>query len=295
MGHIKNLFFVLNHPLTTNNKIDTIKRLLKWQITSKLLGLPVVHNLIGNTRIIIKKGITGATGNYYVGLHEFDDMGFLLHFLRPKDIFFDIGANVGSYTLLASGHCKTRTHSFEPVPSTFNLLQDNINLNSLNNLVNIYNSALGNQESEIYFTNDLDSMNHVASEKEIQSGNVTKVKISTLDKYALEQCPLLMKIDVEGFETEVLNGGYETLKNKDLKAIIIELNGSGIRYGYDEGKIHKKLLEVGFHSYSYTPKSRKLTSKKQHGHLNTIYIRDLDFVYGRIDSAKKIKVFNQSF
>ena len=45
-------------------------------------------------------GMTGATGNVYCGLHEFEDMALVLHALRPRDLFVDVGANVGSYTVL---------------------------------------------------------------------------------------------------------------------------------------------------------------------------------------------------
>ena len=72
--------------------------------------------------------MTGATGNIYAGLHEFADMAFTLHFLRPDDLFMDVGANVGSYTLLASGVCKARTISFEPYPETMAALRRNIDL-----------------------------------------------------------------------------------------------------------------------------------------------------------------------
>jgi hypothetical protein len=42
------------------------------------------------------------SGNIYAGLHEFGDMAFVLHFLRAGDLFADVGANIGSYTVLAS-------------------------------------------------------------------------------------------------------------------------------------------------------------------------------------------------
>ena len=45
----------------------------------------------------------GATGNLFCGLHEIEDMGFVLHFLRSDDIFLDVGVNVGTYTVLAAG------------------------------------------------------------------------------------------------------------------------------------------------------------------------------------------------
>lgn len=52
-----------------------------------------------------------------------------------------------------------------------------------------------------------------------------------------------------------------TLKNENVKAIIIELNGSGNRYGYDESQIKQKLIDGGFESYAYDPFERKLDQK----------------------------------
>ncbi len=63
--------------------------------------------------------MTGATGNIYAGLHEFDDMAFFLHLLRPEDMFADVGSNIGSYTILASGVVGAKSVAFEPV--AFNL------------------------------------------------------------------------------------------------------------------------------------------------------------------------------
>ena len=62
---------------------------------------PVVVNYINDSRLLVQTGMTGATGNIYTGLHEFEDMGFALHFLQEGDYFIDLGVNVGSYTVLA--------------------------------------------------------------------------------------------------------------------------------------------------------------------------------------------------
>src|SRR6185295_2090869 len=93
------------------------RRFLAWQISSRLLPevvVPWVHGL----RLGARRGMTGATGNIYAGLHEFHDMMLLLHFLRPGDIFLDMGANIGSYSLLAAGVAGATAHAFEPDPQT---------------------------------------------------------------------------------------------------------------------------------------------------------------------------------
>src|SRR3984893_15374669 len=92
--------FFASHPLTHTSPIKAWQRWLSWQIKSRLRD-EVNAPWIGG-----QSGMTGATGNVYVGLHEFADMMFLLHFLRERDLFLDIGANVGTYTVLASGVCR---------------------------------------------------------------------------------------------------------------------------------------------------------------------------------------------
>jgi len=249
---------------------------------------PVIYPFTEKSKLIIQKGMTGATGNLYCGLHEYCDMLFLLHFLRVEDTFADIGANVGSYTVLAAGHVETKTFSFEPVPTTFSHLMDNVMINRLGNKVVAFNVALGSQKGRVDFTSSQDTTNHVACKSD---GETISVPVETLDEVLKnQQIPTLLKIDVEGFETEVLVGGIETLKNNNLKAIIIELNGSGKRYGYDEQNIHNMLLELGFNSFLYHPEKRMLASVNKFGTHNTIYIRDVDFVQSRLISAAKIKI-----
>jgi hypothetical protein len=61
------------------------------------------------------KGLTGATGNWYCGLDAFEDMAFLLHFMREEDLFVDVGANIGSYTILAGNEVGAETIEIEPI------------------------------------------------------------------------------------------------------------------------------------------------------------------------------------
>lgn len=89
--------------------------------------------------------MTGATGNIYTGLHEFIDMAFCLHLLRPGDLFIDVGANVGSYTILASKVVGANSFTLEPVPETFKRLKRNININDIVSLVDARCCAAGLQ------------------------------------------------------------------------------------------------------------------------------------------------------
>ena len=109
MNPIKTIFYILRHPFNRRRRLRALMQFVKWQINTLLNPYPIVFPFTENTKLLISKGMTGATGNYYCGLHEFEDMGFLLHFLRPGDLFVDIGANVGSYTILASAEVGARS------------------------------------------------------------------------------------------------------------------------------------------------------------------------------------------
>ncbi|MEJ7610052.1 MAG: FkbM family methyltransferase [Ferruginibacter sp.] len=286
---------ISKHPLAGKHPFKAYSRFLKWQISQLLFpGIRKV-SFIENTSLLVKKGMTGATGNIYCGLHEFEEMGFLLHFLREEDTFIDVGANIGSYTVLASGLCRARSVSFEPVPSTFFHLEENIRINNIGHLATLWNAGAGAKTGKLKFTSGLDTVNHVLSENE-QSENFLEVIIYPIDEIIGESAGVrLIKIDAEGFETEVLRGMSEMLKNEELRAIIIELNNSGERYGFHDGDIHEKLLGHDFKPYSYEPFTRRLTLQSSFNDVNTIYLRDADFVIQRLHSAKKRTIFSETF
>lgn len=286
------LKLLLSHPLTRPNKIGAFSGFLKWQISSRLNPHPVIYPFTEKCNLIVKRGMTGATGNIYCGLHEFEDMGFLLHFLRPGDLFIDAGANIGSYTILASGHAGAHAIAVEPIPSTFDALAANIRVNDLSSKVAALNLGLGSKKGKLRFTRSFDTVNHVATTTE---EDTVEVEIQTLDEICKERKPQLLKIDVEGFETEVLAGGMETLNAADLKAIIIELNGSGGRYGFDEANIHNHLLSIGFKAFRYQPFERSFFELSTFGAHNTLYLRDFPFVQERVQKAEKVRIKKQEF
>jgi len=253
-----------------------------------------VKSFVSPVKFYARKGLAGVTGNIYSGLHEFNDMAFLLHFLRSTDTFFDIGSNVGAYTLLASGVCGAKSVAIEPVGSTFDILVKNIALNQLEGSVAAINAAAGAEEGTIPFTSAYDTTNHAIAKNEIAEAGTIDVKLVTIDSLAMENSPQLAKIDVEGFETEVLKGMNITLDSAELKAIIIELNGSGERYGYSEGDIHLLLLGKGFRPCNYDPFKRELSEIATYGNFNTIYCRDANFINDRLKSAPYTKIMGEA-
>ncbi len=153
--------FISAHPLTKHDPVRPLVRVAMWQIKSRIQR-EVIIPWVGNQKLIVKRGMTGATGNIYVGLHEFVDMMFVLHFLRCGDLFLDIGANVGTYSILGSDVCKANTWAFEPDPDAAHALRRNIEINGLQALVSVHEVVLGALEGEVPFTIGQDTGNRVA-------------------------------------------------------------------------------------------------------------------------------------
>lgn len=263
--------FIYNHPLNRHRKIESIYRFIKWQISSRLWSGSFVYKWIGDSRLIVSNGMTGATGNIYVGLMEYEDMSFLLHFLQKDNLFFDIGANVGVYTVLASKLKKAKTICVEPLPNTYEKLIDNIQINRLNNVTSM-NIGISYEKSKLYFTQDDDTMNCVAISSD---KNTQEVNVDTLDSISeIYGIPKVIKIDVEGYEANVLKGAKKILESEVLEVVILELNGNGKKFGFCDEEIHKNMKKLGFLACTYNPFERKILRLKSYSNHNTIYIKE---------------------
>ncbi len=292
MSIFRTVSIIITHPLNKKNPIRGLFLFFKWQIKSRILRRKIVCNFGTKSKLLVSQGMKGATQNIYCGLQEFSDMGFLLHFLRDSDVFIDVGANIGSYTVLAASEIKTKTYAVEPVPNTYNTLLQNIEVNNISNIVTPLNICFGAKKDTIGFTKDLDTTNHVAIEGE---KNIIEVQVETFDSILKIDTESLIKIDTEGFEYAVLQGMRDTLTNSFLKAIIIELNGLSKRYGYEDEDVYNMLLKAGFMAYSYDPFKRTLKKENHYGTHNTLFIRDLDFVKKRLIEAPMFNIHYSKF
>jgi FkbM family methyltransferase len=291
MSLFNTIKFVVNHPLNRHRKARALIGFIKWQIGSRLIPGKVVYNWVNGSKFIVSTGETGLTGNIYCGLDEFEDMSYVLHILSSEDLFIDIGANVGSYTILACAAKGASGYCFEPVPTTFERLMDNIKINNLSGHVKPLSYCLSDKEGELFFTSNENSVNHVVAQNE-QSAEVIRVQVLPLDNILKGLSPTMLKIDVEGFETPVIAGAKATLNNKSLHSVIIELNGSGLRYGFDEEEIINTMKNYGFSTYAYDPFLRELKSLEGKNSLsdNTLFIRNIELVREKLKNATKVLV-----
>ncbi len=278
------LSFILGHPLNSRRKTAALLAFLKWQVRSVFTRSPAIIAWVNDSKLMVRKGETGLTGNLYCGLIEYEDMSFVLHFLRQSDAFFDIGANVGAYTVLASGVVGCQSTCFEPIPDTFQGLLDQLELNQITHRVNAQNKGLADRPGKLEFTNALNCMNRVNTDP--KNKDVTQVEVTTLDDEFIPTVCTVVKIDVEGYEAFVLAGGQHFFANHNVAALVIELDGYGKQFGVSDVDTHAIIKAQGFTPVRYSPKTRRLEladSIRRGG--NTIYVRDHEFAQQRCIDA----------
>jgi FkbM family methyltransferase len=220
-------------------------------------------------------------------------MFFVIHLLRDTDVFADVGANIGSYTILAAGVCGAKTYSFEPCLKTYERLCDNVAINSLFRRVNTLNMAVGASKGVVKFTQSCGTMNHVVDDPNV-GGNVAEVVVETLDEVLRDDVPSVLKIDVEGYETEVINGADQILSSDKCNVLIMEF-GVGNRYGYNEEALFNKVVGYGFTPCKYDPFSRTLTVKDKNEMASSIYVKNYNEVRMRLKEADMQLINGQKF
>jgi FkbM family methyltransferase len=250
---------------------------------------PIALPFVEGTALFAKRSMTGATGNWYCGLHEVRDMAFVLHLLRTDDHFLDVGANVGSYTVLAGGAAGAHVTAVEPIPETFAHLELNLALNGLAGRVRACQCGLSDVSGALRFTKDLDCVNHILAQGEYLPA--IEVPVRTLDDLVGSDIPVLIKIDVEGHERSVLLGASRTLAEPRLLAVVMETNGSGARYGISDAELVSLMQGHGFSAYGYDPFDRRLIDASQVDG-NTVFVRDRATVESRLRDSKRYRLIN---
>lgn len=157
-------------------------------------------------------------------------------------------------------------------------LADNIALNGIGARVTVHAVALGAVPGRLRITSRRGAANRVLLPGETDAAE--EVPLRTLD--ALGPAPLLLKLDVEGYEAEILRGAPKTLADPALRAVIVETNGHGARWGTDALALHGLMLAAGFVAADYDPTARRLSRRDGPGFPNTMFVRDWDWVSARL-------------
>jgi FkbM family methyltransferase len=149
-------------------------------------------------------------------------------FINENDVFYDVGANMGIFSLYAAKRRKCKVYAFEPLYHNFFTLNKNIVLNKLDDKILAYNISLHDMldVNKIYL-NGLESGDAAATFKtgkkdaKYIQGSIG-FSVDELTKYL--PFPNHIKIDVDGNESFILKGMKTTLKDKRLRSVLVEIN-----------------------------------------------------------------------
>jgi len=210
---------------------------LSFYEAAGISGVLTVHGVWDEVTILIAKALIDAS--------------------NKKPIVFDIGANMGTFAIPLSKHIINRNgvlHAFEPQRIVYYQLCGNIFLNRMDNVF-AHNIALStmNSEEEIAILNYKEAWNigaySLVPGKDGQEKILSKDKCQfiKLDDFIEESSITLMKIDVEGMELEVINGGISKIINSGYPPILFESNKTDTK----ANQVFDVLIKLGYQIVKY--------------------------------------------
>jgi len=194
---------------------------------------PNNHNSLGKTASWCDVGFW-YVGNVYDsadiaygiaqnGVVEKEDTDLVVEILAKleKPVVYDIGANTGYYGILAATKFNATVHSFEPIPEHISCIKESARINGAQDRVTTHTVALGSKKDSLELSLAGSGSTLTKDFLRESSTPTLKVSVETLDSLNLP-APHFIKIDVEGYEWEVLRGAIETIR-KDRPICFIEI------------------------------------------------------------------------
>lgn len=209
--------FIWNHPANKKNRYSALARAARFQATSRLFHRRTLARLGSRSHIWADLHRTGASKVVYANLPDYLEMQVWIRMLSPGDLFIDVGANVGSYAIIA-GEQGADVIALEPAEDTFNLLNENVALNGY--AIQAIRAAAGDFCGVARFTSGMDSVNRM------DPAGDTESRVVTIDSIVEGRTVAGMKVDVEGFEIDVLRGCELALAEQRIGLIQLEWNAT---------------------------------------------------------------------
>ena len=200
-------------------------RLAKWL---NIADKTYTKKLPGNFYMLLNPTEHIQQQLFWYGYYEKELADLIGKMLKPGDVFLDIGANIGYFSLLAASKDPTcKVIAFEPAKDIFGKLKENITINHFKNIITV-NTAVGEKsEEKVLFLSRSDNLGMSSfRQPENFSGETEKVKVVSIDDWikiaGLHKIDLI-KIDVEGSEMTVLKGMMEVL-GRCKPSLVMEIN-----------------------------------------------------------------------
>lgn len=242
--------------LFKNKFLETILRsLIQRGMFSKVVPnhyqyKPNTFRVINIRGINMNIDISDYVGHYlYFGFKD-SSLDSLLNLVHQNMNIIDVGANIGFTVFSMASKCSPegKIYAFEPDPYNFLQLKNNKALNSFNN-IEIFNLGAGLKKEQLKLAVNTENNRGGNRIKQNVSENYSLVNIIKLDDFIVEKNIKkidLIKIDVEGFEMNVLFGARQLL-NQYMPVLFIELSDNNLReQGSDAAKLISFLIGLGY-------------------------------------------------
>ena len=210
----------------------------------------------------------------FVYKFESQELKFLNLYMEQGDCFLDIGSNFGLYSLIASKKVgkQGQVFAFEPATKTFIRLKRNIKLNRFDNIIPI-KTAISSNNGIMPMSISLDghdAWNSLTKPARGEKFLTEEVKTITLDDFiqenGLHDKIKMIKIDVEGWECEVIKGAVGTLISEMAPILQVEFSEPALEAsGSSSGVLIDLLSGLGYRLYNYSGKNNELLDFEYHG------------------------------
>ncbi len=189
---------------------------------------------------------------YYFGTYERKESALVRRLLRPGDAVWDVGANVGYYTLLAAACVgpEGRVVAFEPFSAAAKRLEANVRLNGFDH-VRCVQAAVADTEGSATLFHDGAQPDGVASlfrtGRDLLEITCATVSLDRFQAESGERSPRLVKVDVEGAEMAVLTGAAGLLSGADAPMLLVEMEESHVTWrGATRADVQEMLSQRGY-------------------------------------------------
>lgn len=212
--------FIWTHPANQGRRLRQLARSVAFEIDGRFLRRKrwLIH--VGRSRMWADHAFEISAHAFHGWPVDWNDMQVWRRHLKPGDIFIDVGANIGAYTLWAA-EGGAEVIALEPNGPACDRLQENVALNDYANRVTVICAAAGAAPGTARMTASLSAGNHLILDH--GSGDVD-VRVETIDEIVGLRQVAGMKVDVEGAERLVLQGADRALRERRIALLQLEWN-----------------------------------------------------------------------
>ncbi len=262
---MRDMVEMIKHKLMRVRQLATV-RYVRWLLIRRLRPGAILTTQIGDGVTIQYLPRGNVSRDLYLGQFEHDVVDFLSHYLKPGMVVFDVGANIGVYSLLSAKYVGDHgaVHAFEPTPETFARLCANAELNGFT-YIHLNQLAVaekhGTSMLHLYEQNGMNSL--AAQDWAGKPLGQVMVKTISLDEYvSAKDLPRvdLLKVDVEGAELSVLKGAYGLVSGANPPVVLCEFaDKTTCNFSYQATSIRDFLETRGYRLYRWDSRVSSLT------------------------------------